>query len=610
MKSRHLFTIITSALALLGSIQPAQAAPVSFENACSASEKWSAPEFLSPSDAAAFQSFLKKQAPPIFGFSQGMAHRQFASTDEQTAFGEYWVARSFFESKMLHTAHSGFTSIISKPVKQKTAIYQLAALGCLVEIQARYPTLEVLNTAELSTQISALVPFAISPHEKAVLHAAAGVGVRNLIANPNAKSGHFNVFLTALRGGGAHEKLAKGLIAARFGNHTTAIAEMDAFLADSSIPDSLKRFVDHAHLIASRANYATKNFKASVEHLKAVRKSSNELADTLSELTWAQLLNFRYDESIGTAMNLQSGGLRRTFAPEAPMVMAMAMNELCQYQDSIRAIRLFQKNYEPIHRWLANWNEHPQPLYEQAIAHIAKKAKAPDRIASEWIRSAVFISHQDEMNLMLDENDRASTITKSGSELQHKMATDILKTLRDLKPRYKVAKMKQKPGELLAKTVLVELDRLKRQIVDLRRLQRSAPIWHKVIGSQVARNPARKAALIASINKNLAARTQRMFLQLEEIAENLQMVEIEIFNGASHDIIWQSAHPEYKKVAAQIPGEETVSDVKTWDWGRIPKAVEEEGEIWEDELGSFKANLFDNCASKDRYLTLIKRGRK
>ena len=44
---------------------------------------------------------------------------------------------------------------------------------------------------------------------------------------------------------------------------------------------------------------------------------------------------------------------------------------------------------------------------------------------------------------------------------------------------------------------------------------------------------------------------------------------------------------------------------RTWDWGRTPSNMDDDGaEVWEDELGSFSANLYDNCESKDRYLAL------
>ena len=53
------------------------------------------------------------------------------------------------------------------------------------------------------------------------------------------------------------------------------------------------------------------------------------------------------------------------------------------------------------------------------------------------------------------------------------------------------------------------------------------------------------------------------------------------------------------KAEGQKSGEE-----KTWDWGRAKSDNDENSEIWEDELGSFKANLYDNCSSKERFLAL------
>src|SRR6185437_5883858 len=97
----------------------------------------------------------------------------------------------------------------------------------------------------------------------------------------------------------------------------------------------------------------------------------------------------------------------------------------------------------------------------------------------------------------------------------------------------------------------------------------------------------------------------RMLTQLDEIAENIQLIEVEIYNGASQDIIWQNAHPDYKKIAEQMKDQrEAVERSKTWDWGREVAGSDDSQEIWEDELGSFKANLFDNCSSKDKYIAI------
>ena len=99
-----------------------------------------------------------------------------------------------------------------------------------------------------------------------------------------------------------------------------------------------------------------------------------------------------------------------------------------------------------------------------------------------------------------------------------------------------------------------------------------------------------------------------MLNQIEEIAENNQFIEVEIFNGASQDVIWQNAHPDYKEVVSRLNDEQKKSSKeKVWNWGKAAYNItddEESHEIWEDELGSFKADLFDNCSSKERYLSV------
>jgi hypothetical protein len=116
----------------------------------------------------------------------------------------------------------------------------------------------------------------------------------------------------------------------------------------------------------------------------------------------------------------------------------------------------------------------------------------------------------------------------------------------------------------------------------------------------------------ADIESDLKIRTDRMLTQLQEVAENIQLIEVEIYNGASEDIIWQNAHPGYKKVAKDLDNEDAdrAPASKVWDWGRTRIASDNDNvEVWEDELGSFKADMVDNCSSKDKYLALKGRRR-
>ena len=218
-------------------------------------------------------------------------------------------------------------------------------------------------------------------------------------------------------------------------------------------PDSLARYNDSAHLLLSRAEYSVGQFDLSENELKLIQKKSNDLTDSLSELSWADLMQERYPEAIGTSMNLEAGGLRHTFAPEAPMVAAMAMNELCQYPDAVREITIFRKNYEKSFKWLENWvaNEtnHSNLLYQQAIQFIRRKSEVPDRVGGEWVRSPLFIASQDEINTYFDEKDTLPKVAPIAAASERAMAQEILKHARELKPELKIAKMKLKQGDQL-----------------------------------------------------------------------------------------------------------------------------------------------------------------
>jgi hypothetical protein len=307
-------------------------------------------------------------------------------------------------------------------------------------------------------------------------------------------------------------------------------------------------------------------------------------------------------------MNLQTGGLRHTFAPEAPMVMAMAMNEICQFPEAVKASNVFKKNYEKPYKWLDQWYHGGEKgnLYGMAVKYLKRQpVDVPDRVASEWLRSPLFISSQDEIDLIFDERDSTANLSHAGSHEQLVAAQKILDNLRDLKPKYKKAKASQKPGEPLPNPVVAQFDKLRDQLIHFHRLQQAAPFWKSVLTNYQAQIPKRQSGLYTNIEQDLKARTGKMYEQLDEIAENIQLIEVEIYNGASQDIIWQNAHPDFKKMARQLTDAHDAPDrAKVWDWGRLPASDDDGGEVWEDELGSFKADVVNNCSSKDRYVSL------
>jgi tetratricopeptide (TPR) repeat protein len=590
---------------------------------CSSSESWNFSKNFPADFEKEFKGFLKTGKTSLRGFSEGVALRKFAKTSEEKLFAEYWMAHALLDAGQAHIAYQGFLAIAMKPVHADTMGVQAAALDCALQIHYQHssftvPT-QVTNNLPSYVAIDADEPDNMKAYVKEVAWDAEASQVQTLLGDDKISPTVIQSALSVLSGGGPYLALAQGLWMAKQGDHFKTIENLDKFVDEPKLPQNLGRYLDTAHVLLARAHYSVGQYDLAGDELKRVRKRSNLLAETLQELSWAYLMNEKYPEAIGTSMNLEAGGLRHTFAPEAPMVMAMAMNELCQYPESVRAIRIFRKNYEASYKWLANWVSGSQAdaskLYSTSVQFVQRKpVTVPDRVASEWVRSPLFIADQDEINLLFDEKDAAPRLSKSAGSEQRAMALDILKKARELKPKLKIAKMKLKPGQTLSSSLVQQLADLKDSVTHWRRMQLAAPVWSVVSKRFLDTVSPQQSKLIARINADLKTRNLRMATQLEEIAENIQLIEVEIYNGASEDIIWQNAHPDYKEVAKQFKGDQGLSPDKVWDWGRsIANEAEEttDGngpEIWEDELGSFKANLFDNCSDKDKYLSLkIKR---
>jgi hypothetical protein len=578
--------------------------PTFGEHACSSAERWTFGPTVPSDRQDEYEDLIKGNMKPVQGFAEALGLRAIGSSPEAKMFGEFWVSRALMEAKLYHIAHDGFTSIASRPPEEATAGVQIAALECLLQLEAKFTGFSLPK--KVVERLAELQPLTHTPAQKEVVWLAAGAETRELVGESGASAHKPEPLLALLVGSGLHEKLARAFWAAKRHDHSSVIRELEPFLAPgASVPPALKRFVDPARIMIARAFYTIGRYDQAAAHLRQIAKSSNLLAVSLDELSWAFLMNERYSEAIGTAMNLDAGGLRHTFAPESGMVMAMALNELCQYPESVRAIQLLRKHYEAPYKWLDDWSKDRKHLYPLAVEFLRKAGKTPERIGSEWVRSPVVIASQDEINLIFDEKEAQTALGKAGVQEQKRIAEELVRRTRELVPRLVASRTRSRKLEDLPPTVRGDLQKVHRLVAQFRRLQHAAPIWQAVLGNYKKKAPVLEHHLVERINQDLEDRSLRMLAQLEEISENVQLIEVEIYNGASSDIIWQNAHPDYVKVAKQMKDEAMKNaPEKVWDWGRAPAGDVDEHEIWEDELGSFKANLYNNCSSKDKYLAL------
>jgi tetratricopeptide (TPR) repeat protein len=316
----------------------------------------------------------------------------------------------------------------------------------------------------------------------------------------------------------------------------------------------------------ARSYYARADFSKSIQEYKKIPNTSNYFASTLVELSWAYVMRHQYSEAVGTAYNLVAGGLRSAFSPDAPVAMSIAYFETCNYPQAYQGLRYFRRIYEKSYNWLKNWGEQSHKnaapeLYESVVAYIKdKKGSAlPSQVGSELLRSPVLVADQQEINLLFDER---SAIKKY---------VGLLAKMKDDMP----SRAQQTGSQALRNTML----------------KFSADSGHV------------QTDLVAQINTDLAQRANLMVKQLNASVENIQLVEIEIYNSAGEDMILENARPELKEEAKQARERATKNhrtDGPVLDWGRFPARDGESGkaEIWQDELGALKTDIADVCPKK------------
>ncbi len=580
------------------------------KNACSRSEAWRFGSQLPRDWRQEFELLLKSKQSSVQAFSEALALRRLGIEGETTYFSEYWISRALIYASMPHMAHRAFSAMLSKPITPETAGIQLAALQCLTTLQSQYPSLgwakgHPNRVKELQTTLSGS-EWKNDP-SRLEIQRIIWEGAASLYRQTYDAS-----LLQVLKGSGPHYDFATSVESLKAGKLKEAAMSMEKLLKYPKKPNALVKLEDFSRIYLARIYFELGDFQKSVQHLNQVERKNNDLAQVLSELSWNFLKDHKYGEAIGTAMNLQQGALFRTFAPESIMVMAMALNELCQYPQSIRAIDIFRSNYKDSYLWLSQWkakikakDPSSRNLYPHAIAYLKGKGTVPDKVVTEWVRSSQFIARQSEMNLLFDERSRGPKVSRAGDREQQQRAAELLTLLRKVRKEYELAKLKLAPGETLSAQILARLKALKDNADHYQRLRAAAPVWVSLLAIDQKLSPEIEGQLLHQINGEMMRANLRMIRTLDSIAENNQLIEVEIYNGASQDIIWQNAHPDYEQVAQQLKGQgQGNNEDQVWNWGTSRSGLYGGEEVWEDELGSFKADLYDNCSSKEKYLAV------
>ena len=411
-----------------------------------------------------------------------------------------------------------------------------------------------------------------------------------------------------------HARLAQSWMLAFQRKPAEAYPLLVEFLRRPGMPEDLQTHLNANRILAARLAYAIKRPAEGAQWLRAVDKKSNLAPTSLEELTWSLIQADAPGEAVGTALQLQKGLLLRAFVPEAAMVQAMALNEACHFPSALKTIERFKRKWEAPYQWIGKTLEKPKALIH-VVRNLLKEKKGsdstvPTMIGWELIRSPRFVSNES-LRVELEQTPRRfEKLREQAREAQLKLAHEILAKNEKLSREIRNFR-ERKPDADLPLSVKHALEGLRDDWKTYRALRKATGPLAKMAQHSKSWGKTVIADLTIQLEGDLQRKLKRMHGRLEDVLDNLNLMEIEILDGASRDLVWQNAHPDFaveikKEIAKYDPSYDRGA---TWSWGSASAQIDasddgENEEIWEDELGSHGVALADRCDQKDRYLAL------
>jgi hypothetical protein len=533
---------------------------------------------------------------PAIDLAVGLQDRIRALSPEDRKAAEFRITHALHQSGLTRPAHAGYRALlVSDDSSSQT---KLQALTCINRLERTEPALAVREKREFLDKVR---PFTEGKTQEGTeyLFRQFSLTLRDepARAEPTAR------ILEANQPDSVESKLARAFLLAQAKKPVEALRILSELLANTRWPEPLERHRNAARVLAARSSFAIGQPLEAARWFRLVDKSANIAPTALEELSWALLEGERPGEAIGTALQLERGLLARTFAPEAPMVLAMSLNELCQFPAALSTVARFKRRWQPVHEWLEQFAAKPAALLPLArrVLRKEKEAGIPAMVGWELLQSPQYLAQESLQVVLKSEARRFDEVRSRIKSEQVRLARQIVTASEELTRRI------QREVSPLTSVTESELRKLREDWLTYRALRRSMGPVRRMSAHSASLIPSLRSGAERWLEADLQRRTKRMKVRLDEVIENLGLVEIEILDGASRDLVWQNAHPEMAKKAQEQARARSRS--KSWDWGSAFTAIDSKSgqdaeELWEDELGSHEVLVTDRCELRERHVAM------
>lgn len=491
-------------------------------------------------------------------------------------------------------AHRACSALLSDPEAGQAV--QIGALGCINRIEQKFPHL----ASQVQPQADGSLVATLDPKNPQVRE-----WTFRQLEQAMARGAHAPAWAERLPKDSYESRLAEIWLLSTQKKSEEGYRKMVELLSEREVPEALERHLNANRILAARMAFALDKYVEAANWLKKVDKRSNLSPTALEELTWALLEGNSSGGAAGTALQLQKGLLSRTFAPEAPMVLAMALNESCHYPAALKTVQRFKKKWESPSQWLEAETSHPQPLLPRVRLLMKGQKSMPVTLGWELIRSPAYLSSEGLAVELKQMGPRLEKLRDEARSEQLKLAREILNLNERISREIREFRSKTNDGDL-SPSILKRIAELRDSWKSYRALRRSTAPLKNMAGFARSNAINVSTSLEKKLESELRRRLGRMSGRLEDVVDNLALMEIEILDGASRDLVWRNSHPEAAEtIRKRLAGLQ--NETPTWNWGSALTQLEaddwgENEEVWEDELGAHVVALSNRCIQREKQL--------
>lgn len=353
-----------------------------------------------------------------------------------------------------------------------------------------------------------------------------------------------------------------------------------------------------------RIRFTQKRYQAAHEEYMKTAKDHPLWVEGLIEQGWTQLFTDDAPGAIGNMYSLHSPYFKSVFMPESWVVRTIGYIDICQYGDAYRTLtkleQMHSSHLQQVRNYIAK-NKDPERYYQTVRSYIAGRSDQPvDGLPAQVIREIArqrgFLNVQESINEKEDEIAQyrfiSSLIAKDQSGLKNRLQqarARLAKINADLKKAATDPALAKHINEWNAQK-RNETNIIKNYEFQVGLFEQGRLGFNRLRTVASGRLNNEKARLRVIGGKELMKNMDNIKSRLEQILENNEFLRYEIFAGSGENIRYQVAGGATAD-GRRIPANVKPQKILNWEF---------DGEYWEDEIGSYRSTLKNNCPKNPR----------